>query len=131
MKALNMIIARHSHTAHAAYHDLLHLLLDERASDIRGTPTRVERSGRVYWYDSFRVGTDVRKAYIGEETPELLARIDRHRELRAEGEARASERARLVRILRAERFLGHDAATGSLLASAYGQARDKNVVPIR
>ena len=110
-------ITRHSPTAHAAYHDLLRLLLDERASDIRGTPTRGERNGRVYWHDSFRVATDVRKAYIGEETPELLARIDRHRQLRAEGEARASERARLVRILRAERFLGHDAATGSLLAA--------------
>lgn len=112
-----MPIIRHSPTAHAAYHDLLRLLLDDRTSDIRGTPTRVERNGRVYWYDSFRVGTDVRKAYIGEETPELLARIEQHRELRAEGEARASEQARLVRILRAERFLGHDAATGSLLAA--------------
>ena len=112
-----MTITRHSPTAHAAYHDLLRLLLDDRTSDIRGTPTRVERNGRVYWYDSFRVGTDVRKAYIGEETPELLARIDRHRELRAEVEARGGERARLVRILRAERFLGHDAATGSLLSA--------------
>ena len=112
-----MTITRHSPTAHAAYHDLLRLLLDDRTSDIRGTPTRVARNGRVYWYDSFRVGTDVRKTYIGEETPELLARIDRHRGLRAEVEARASERARLVRILRAERFLGHDAATGSLLAA--------------
>ena len=112
-----MTITRHSPTAHAAYHDLLRLLLDDRTSDIRGTPTRVARNGWVYWYDSFRVGTDVRKTYIGEETPELLARIDRHRELRAEVEARASERARLVRILRAERFLGHDAATGSLLAA--------------
>ena len=112
-----MTITRHSPTAHAAYHDLLRLLLDDRTSDIRGTPTRVARNGRVYWYDSFRVGTDVRKTYIGEETHELLARIDRHRELRAEVEARASERARLVRILRAERFLGHDAATGSLLAA--------------
>lgn len=112
-----MTIVRHSPTAHAAYHDLLRLLLEDHVSDIRGTPTRVERNGRVYWYDSFRVGTDVRKAYIGEETPELLARIDRHRELKAEVEARASERGRLVRILRAERFLGHDAATGSLLAA--------------
>ena len=112
-----MPITRHSPTAHAAYHDLLRLLLDDRASDIRGTPTRVERNGRIYWYDSFRVGTDVRKTYIGEETPELLARIEQHRELRAEAEARASERSRLVRILRAERFLGHDAATGSLLAA--------------
>lgn len=112
-----MSIERHSPTAHAAWHDLLRLLLDDRVSDLRGSPTRVDRNGRVYWYDSYRVGSDVRKTYIGEETPELLARLDKHRDLKARAEARASERARLVRILRAERFMGHDAATGSLLAA--------------
>jgi len=116
-KVLNMPIARHSSTAHAAWHDLLRLLLDDRASDLRGTPTRVERGGKAYWYDSYRVGTEVRKSYIGEETPDLLSRLDRHRDLKAEAEARAEERARLVRILRAERFMGLDAATGSLLAA--------------
>ncbi|MCL7466846.1 GSU2403 family nucleotidyltransferase fold protein [Phaeovulum sp. NW3] len=112
-----MTLDRHSPTAHAAYHDLLRLLLDDKVSDLRGTPTRVERGGRAYWYDTYRVGTDVRKTYIGEETDALLARLDRHQALRAEAEARASERARLVRILRAERFMGMDAATGSLLAA--------------
>ncbi len=73
-----MMIARHSPSAHAAYHDLLRLPLDDRTADIRGTPTRVERKGRVYRHDSFRVSTDLRKTYIAEETPELLARIDRH-----------------------------------------------------
>lgn len=112
-----MTLDRHSPTAHAAYHDLLRLLLDDKASDLRGTPTRVERGGRAYWYDTYRVGTDVRKTYIGEETEALLARLDRHQALKAEAEARATERARLVRILRAERFMGMDAATGSLLAA--------------
>lgn len=112
-----MSFDRHSATAHAAYHDLLRLLLDDRISDLRGTPTRVERNGRVYWYDSFRVGTDVCKAYIGEETPALLARIGKHRAEKANAEERAAERARLVRILRAERLMGLDAATGSLLAA--------------
>lgn len=112
-----MTLDRHSSTAHAAYHDLLRLLLDDRTSDLRGTPTRVERNRRVYWYDSFRIGTDVRKTYIGEESPELLTRISRHREQKVEAEARAVERARLVRILRAERMMSHDAATGSLLAA--------------
>lgn len=112
-----MLLDRHSPTAHAAYHDLLRLLLDDKASDLRGTPTRVERGGRAYWYDTYRVGTDVRKTYIGEETGALLARLDRHHALKAEADARATERARLVRILRAERFMGMDAATGSLLAA--------------
>lgn len=75
-----MIIDRRSQTVHTAYHDLLRMLPDDRASDFRGTPTRVARNGRVYWYDSFRVGTVVRKSHIGEETSELLSRIDRHRD---------------------------------------------------
>lgn len=112
-----MILDRHSPTAHAAYHDLMRLLLDDRTSDIRGTPTRVMRGGKVYWYDTFRVGSDVRKTYIGEETPDLLARLERHRDLRSASDGRAEERARLVRILRAERFMSLDAASGSLLAA--------------
>ena len=49
-------VAYHSPLVHAAYHDLLRSLLDEAVSAIRGTPTRVERNGRVYWYDSYRIG---------------------------------------------------------------------------
>lgn len=108
---------RHSAIAHAAYHDLLRLLLDDRVSDLRGTPSRVERGARVYWYDSYRIGSEVRKTYIGEDSDALRARIDRHQALRAETEARATERARLVRILRAERFMGLDPTTASLIAA--------------
>lgn len=108
---------RHSALAHAAYHDLLRLLLDDRVSDLRGTPSRVQRGARIYWYDSYRIGSEVRKTYIGEDSDALRDRIDRHLDLRAQQESRAMERARLVRILRAERFMGLDAATGSLLAA--------------
>ncbi|MDO9638366.1 MAG: GSU2403 family nucleotidyltransferase fold protein [Pseudotabrizicola sp.] len=112
---------RHSALAHAAYHDLLRLLLDDRVSDLRGTPGRVERGARAYWYDSYRVGSEVRKTYIGEDSEALRARIDRHQQLRAEAQARATERARLVRILRAERFMSLDPTTASLIA-AFAQA---------
>lgn len=111
---------RHSPIAHAAYHDLLRMLEDDRVSDLRGTPTRVERGGKTYWYDSYRIGTDVRKTYIGEDDDALRGRIDRHRTLRDAAEARGRDRARLVRILRAEGFLGLDASTGSLLAAMAG-----------
>ena len=66
---------RHSPVAHAAYHDLLRSLREEAVSDLRGTPTRVERNGRVYWYDSYRVGSDVKKTYIGEDSPDLRDRM--------------------------------------------------------
>ena len=55
-------VGYHSPLVHAAYHDLLRSLLDEAVSAIRGTPTRVERNGRVYWYDSYRVGSEVKKS---------------------------------------------------------------------
>lgn len=109
------MIDRHPTTAHAAYNDLVRSLLDDTVSDIRGTPTRVERSGRVYWYDTYRVGADVRKRYIGEDSEDLRKRIEKHGILKKQTDGRRRYRARLVRMLRAERFLGSDSTTGSLL----------------
>lgn len=114
------MIDRHSSTAHAAYHDLLRSLLDEAVFDIRGTPTRVIRKGKVYWYDSYRVGSDVRKTYIGEQTPELLARLERIKDQRQDAQERRKHRTRLIRILRAEGFMGVDAASGSLVSALAG-----------
>ena len=109
------MIPRHSPVAHAAYHDLLGSLRDEAVAEIRGTPTRVERKGRVYWYDTYRVGSDVKKAYIGEDSEELRARMQRIEALREDRDIRRRNRSRMIRYLRAEGFLGIDAATGSLL----------------
>lgn len=114
------MIDRHSPIAHAAYHDLQRSLLDDAVSDIRGTPTRVVRKGKVYWYDSYRIGSEVRKTYIGEETDELTARLASFRKLRSETAERRKHRTRLIGILRAEGFLGVDAATGSLLSALAG-----------
>ncbi|MDB6183149.1 GSU2403 family nucleotidyltransferase fold protein [Paracoccus fistulariae] len=113
-------IAHHSPLSHAAYHDLLRSLRDEAIGDLRGTPTRVSRNGRAYWYDSFRVGSEVRKRYIGEDSPELAARMAQAQDARAPAEERRKERARLVRLLRAEGFLGLDPTTGSLMAALAG-----------
>jgi hypothetical protein len=112
-----MPIRRHSAIAHVAWHDLVGSLKDERIADIRGAPSRVERNGRVYWYDGYRVGADVRRAYIGEDNPELQARLARFAELKADREARRRDRARIVRLLRAEGFVGVDPGTGSLLSA--------------
>lgn len=113
-------IPHHSPLAHAAYHDLLRSLRDEAIGDLRGTPTRVTRNGRIYWYDSFRVGSEVRKRYIGEDSPELAARMAQAQDARAPAEQRRKDRARLVRLLRAEGFLGLDPTTGSLMAALAG-----------
>jgi hypothetical protein len=112
-----MEIRRHSHTAQAAYHDLVSLLLDDAVSDILGTPTLREVNGKHYWYDRYRLGTEIKERYLGEDNPSLQERIKRHKGLQAEHRARRKERARLVRLLRSERFLGLDATTGSLVAA--------------
>lgn len=114
------MIRSHSALAHAAYHDLLRSLRDEALRDLRGTPTRVERAGRGYWYDSFRVGTEVRKRYIGEDSPDLAARMQAARDDGATARHRGRDRARLVRLLRAEGFLGLDPTSGSLMAALAG-----------
>lgn len=112
-----MAISRHSTVAHAAYLDLIRSLEDEAVSDIRGTPTKVRRGERSYWYDTYRVGSEVLKRYIGEDGDELRARLERLSELRRDAGERRKQRSRLIRILRAERFMGVDPGTGSLLAS--------------
>jgi hypothetical protein len=105
------LIRRHSPIAHTAYHDLLSSLRDEAVAEIRGTPTRAERNGRVYWYDTYRIGSDVKKTYIGEDSETLRARMQRIEALREDRAERRKNRARLIRLLRAEGFLGIDVGT--------------------
>jgi hypothetical protein len=112
-----MAIQRHSQVGIAAYHDLVSLLLDDHVSDIRGAPTLRQRDGRGYWYDRYRMGDTIKERYLGEDAAELRLRIDRYRELKEKGEGRRRERARLVRLLRSERFLGLDGQSGSLIAA--------------
>ena len=110
-------MARHSLITNSAYLDLLRSLQDEQASLLRGTPTREMRNGRAYWYDIYRVGSSVRKSYIGEDTPELADRLQRTRELVHDRQARGRKRTELVRTLRAGGMLGADASIGSLLST--------------
>ncbi len=109
------MMRRHSLLAHAAYHDLLRSLGDEQVATLRGSPRLEQRSGRRYWYDTYRVGDQVRKSYIGEDTPELSERIAKHRDIVRRNKDGASHRARLVRLLRAEGLLPTDGGTGSIL----------------
>ncbi|OYX24748.1 MAG: hypothetical protein B7Z10_08405 [Rhodobacterales bacterium 32-66-7] len=106
----------HSPRAQAAYHDLCRLLMDDAVAEIVGTPQLLVRNGRGYWYDLHRVGTSVKNRYLGEDSPEMAARVARHRDLSANKKARADERTRLVRTLRAEGLASLDRTTGSLLA---------------
>lgn len=111
------MLDRHSSIAHAAYQDLLRSLKEEQVSSIRGTPHLETRGKRQYWYDMYRVGTSVRKRYIGENTDDTAERIANHRALASARTSRKAHRARLIRVLRAEGFQTTDPAIGSLLSS--------------
>ena len=107
----------HSAIAHAAYLDLLRLLTDETVATIIGTPHRLMRNGRGYWYDTYRLGTSVKNRYLGEDTPEMADRIARHHDIAASAKARAADRARLIRVLRAEGMPTADRTEGSMIAA--------------
>jgi hypothetical protein len=111
------MLRAHSPRAHAAYLDLRRLLEDDAVAEIIGTPQRLTRNGRGYWYDLHRIGSTVRNRYLGEDSPAMAARIARHAELAANAKARADERSRLVRSLRAEGLPSMDRRTGSLIAA--------------
>nr|WP_127904297.1 GSU2403 family nucleotidyltransferase fold protein [Solirhodobacter olei] len=107
----------HSQIGSAAWSDLLRLLKDARVSDLRGVPKMRTVGGRSYWYDHFRIGSEVVDRYIGEDSKELRERLERVREI---GEARKTgerERARLMRILRAEGYLMSDGGTGQIISA--------------
>ncbi|WP_299730965.1 GSU2403 family nucleotidyltransferase fold protein [uncultured Tateyamaria sp.] len=116
-----MSIQSHSRAAQVAYQDLLRLHQDERASALIGSLEARKRNGRTYLYDKFRLGTEMKSRYLGEDTPELRDRLDRAADLKADSEARRKTMGRLARTLRAEGFIAVDRDTGSML-SAFARA---------
>ncbi len=53
--------------------------------------------GRRYWYFQLPAGSGRRQRYVGPETPELMERIARHREVRGDQNARSALVSTLVR----------------------------------
>lgn len=116
------MIDRHSTLAHSAYHDLLRSLKSDRAAEVRGSVMRQERAnGRAYWYETQRIGSTVRRRYIGEDSPELAADLAERARLQAEAKDRAAHRTRLVRLLRGEDFLPVEARFGAILKAMADQ----------
>ncbi|WP_353476756.1 GSU2403 family nucleotidyltransferase fold protein (plasmid) [Salipiger sp. H15] len=105
----------HSRAAQVAYQDLLRMHLDEAASEIIGSVEERHRNGRTYLYDRFRIGTEMKSRYLGEDSPDLRDRLERAAALKAEAQERRKRMSRLARVLRAEGMIGTDRETGSLL----------------
>lgn len=105
----------HSRTAQVAYQDLLRMHLDEAASEVVGSIEERQRNGRTYLYDRFRIGTEMKSRYLGEDSPELRDRLLRAADLKAQAQERRRRMSQLARVLRAEAMIGTDRETGSLL----------------
>lgn len=86
-------------------------------SGLIGTPKCKRIGKRVYWYDHYRLGSQTIDRYIGEDSEELRKRLERHKELAEQEQARERERARLMRILRAEGFRTADVNTGQIVSA--------------
>lgn len=105
----------HSRAAQVAYQELLRMHLDEAASEIVGSIEERRRNGRTYLYDRFRIGTEMKSRYLGEDTPDLRDRLARAADLKTQAQERRKRMSRLARVLRAEGMIGTDRETGSLL----------------
>ncbi|WP_163851712.1 GSU2403 family nucleotidyltransferase fold protein [Pseudooceanicola aestuarii] len=106
-----------SQVARSAWIDLLRNLKDGTVSGVIGTPKRKTVGARQYWYDHYRMGSRTIDRYIGEDSAELRQRLDRQKELAAQDKARERERARLMRILRAEGLRTADVNTGQIVTA--------------
>jgi hypothetical protein len=91
-------------------------LMVDAVSDIQGSPTRLERTRKVYWSDRFLIAPDLSKTDFGDETDELIARPGAFKTMRLGTDERRKQRTSLIRMLRAEGILGTCAATRIQLA---------------
>lgn len=112
-----MTVVSHSRTAQVAYQDLLRLHLDEAISSLLGSIEERHRNGRTYLYERFRIGSEMKSRYLGEDTPELRTRLAHAAQIKADANDRKKKMSRFVRILRAEGLIGTDRETGSMLAA--------------
>lgn len=76
------------------------------------------------------MGSDVRKAYLGEDSDALRARLLQARALAQSEAERQQARMRLVRLLRAEGLLGIAGGAGSLLAALAAAGAFRNGLAI-
>lgn len=112
-----MAIKDLSPVAVAAWTDLLRHLKDAAVGGLRGTARLKVVGQKFYWYDHFRIGDQTVDRYIGEDGPEMRARLDRAAALHQAERQSQTERARLMRILRAEGCLMTDRGSGQVISA--------------
>lgn len=65
----------YSRTEQVVYQDLLRMHLDEAESEAVGSIEESHGNGRIYFYDRFFIGTEIKSRYLGEESADLRSRL--------------------------------------------------------
>lgn len=85
---------------------------DQTYPPTKGSFERVERRGRHYWYfRSYDEEGQLRRRYVGPDTPGIRARVERHRQSRLQAKSRSDT----VQALKRTRFPHPDAAAGAVI----------------
>lgn len=83
--------------------------------ELGGTPVRRERGGRDYWYSVQRLADHTVERYLGPDTEEVRARVERARKVNEDLRQREKQRGRLARMCREGGLPRVNAQTGKVL----------------
>ena len=102
-------------TLQTTYSDLLARLQEDAVRELGGTPVLRERRGRKYWYSVQRLADHSVERYLGPDTSEVRASVNRALEAKEDLRQREKQRGRLARMCREGGLLRVDAQTGKVL----------------
>jgi hypothetical protein len=102
-------------TVQTAYSDLLTRLQEDALLALGGTPVLRERGGRKYWYTVQRLADHTIERYLGPDTDEVRARVERTRAVKEDLRQREKQRGKLARMCREGGLPRVDAQTGKVL----------------
>lgn len=102
-------------TVQTACSDLLARLQEDAVLEAGGAPVLRERDGRKYWYAVERIAGRAVERYLGPDTAENRARVERARSVKEDLKLRAAQRGRLARMCRAGGLPRVDGGTGKVL----------------
>ena len=102
-------------TVQTAYADLLARLQEDAVLELGGTPVLRERGGRRYWYSARRLADHTIERYLGPDTDDVRARVERAQRVNEDLKQREKQRGRLARMCREGGLPRVDAQTGKVL----------------
>jgi len=102
-------------TAQTAYADLLARLQEDAVLELGGTPILRERGGRTYWYSVQRFADHTVERYLGPDTEEVRARVERAQKVNEDLKQREKQRSRLARMCREGGLPRVDGQTGKVM----------------